>query len=182
MAASLEYLGGNTILLRDGTYRWIQLKRFRLEAAGPSGSQDLLATLLAHPAYRDDLAHFDDGLVSSLSVAADPIHGPYPLSTLSPSSFEEIAAPRAVQILDEWVEEGRSGWNDGEGNPKDMPPMQDDVVDVITERVIRQINEASIRFYLREQPQRGIVGKHEFHEFILVGPSAEVTLVIAADD
>ncbi len=60
--------------------------------------------------------------------------------------------------------------------------MQDDVVDVITERVIRQINEASIRFYLREQPQRGIVGKHEFHEFILVGPSAEVTLVIAADD
>ena len=181
MTASLEYLGGKTILLGDGTHRWIKLKRFRLETAAPPGSQDIVATLLAHPAYRDDLAHFDDGSVSSLSVAADPIHGPFSLGTLSPGSFEQIAAPRAVQILDEWIEEGRTRWRDGGGNPTDMPPIQDDVVEAI-QHVSHQINEALIRFHLREQPLRGIVGKQGFHEFILVGSSDEVTLAIAADD
>lgn len=142
MAPTLEYLGGETIPLGDGTYRWVQLKRFRSRVTEPSTSQEVIVSLLAHPAYRDDLKHFDDGSVSSLRTAADPIHGPYPLSVLSPTSFEEITPARAVKILGEWIQHGRSGWLDGHGNPKPMPPIQDGVANAISEHVIQPITDA----------------------------------------
>ncbi len=103
------------------------------------------------------------------------------LDSLTLGSFDQITAVPAIEILYEWLEEGRSGWVDGQGNPKEIPPVQGDVVDAI-QNATHQINEALVHFHLRVRPLRGIVGKQGFHPFILVGPSDEVSLVIAADD
>ena len=101
---TLEFLDGEILFLRDGSYRWLRLHRFRcdLNASDPT----LLSALLSHSRYQDCYLQPD----TDWSPSGDQ-HGPYRLDRLSVDSFESIDAALAEAFVLGWAEEydGREG-------------------------------------------------------------------------
>lgn len=162
---ALVRLDCRTVRIRDGFFRWILVQRFGQSGPRLVDARQLLALLLAHPAYRDDYA-------SAETEAA--VHGPYRLDALSPDCFDEVSASDAIVTLTSWLEQF------GPVNPRD--------IDGDLDGVYRVLREASALFSLRDlgndaHHARGwVLGKTGFHEFVLVEPGGEVVLIVASDD
>jgi hypothetical protein len=87
--APLEYLDGEIVFLRDGSYRWLRLHRFRcdLNASDPK----LLSALLSHVRYQDRYLQPDTtGVPAAISTGRTDSTD----SASIPSSPSTLLAPR----------------------------------------------------------------------------------------
>lgn len=96
--APLAFERERTVHLAPGTYRWVSLKTFRIDADQSDG--DLLDTLIRHPQYRDHYAGGSPG-----SQGPHRLHGPYQLDFISTEGFHPIDSHEAQTMLQRWVAE-----------------------------------------------------------------------------
>ncbi|WP_344746348.1 hypothetical protein [Streptosporangium vulgare] len=105
----LAFASTTLVNFKDGTYRWVDVKHFRL--ATPQDDEPLLTALLSHQLYRDDYLGADswkDG---------GPVHGPYRLDALSAASFEEIGQEAACATIRTWGRQVRRPPRDDRPRP-----------------------------------------------------------------
>ena len=127
--------------------------------------------LLDEPGYRFGYDQPD-------GIDADPIHGPYRLDALSPAVFDHVTAAQSEHILRTWL-----NYFVEQYGPLDESKIQGDLG-----AAFDLIHSADACYYLRElgpdawRPLGGIVGKWGFHEFVLLGPGEQVTVMSAGDD
>src|SRR5262249_53435050 len=147
---------------RDGTYRWIDIKRFAIAAGTPDGV--LLSALVANPHYRDEYA--------TPGPAADPVHGPYNLELITADTFVPVDRVEALEALQNWIE---------------CDPAPADQIEGSVAEVIAHIDQADNGYRL---PNLGDRAKHmfgwvlgDFLELVLISHSAdELRLVVASSD
>lgn len=95
-ALALSQTQNSIVFIKDGSYRWIHVKRFRSPAGPWSTSAEALGKLLASPGYWDTYT-------SSLHEVSPGVHGPYRLDALSPNLFEPVDAAAADSHLERWL-------------------------------------------------------------------------------
>lgn len=153
-------------IIRIPGYRWIDLKAFRWAGQADPEPREVLASLIAHQAYRDHYA-------SPESETEAPIHGKYRLEAISVDSFEDMSGPEADRILRMWVEQF------GHVDPGQVEGNLDDAYG--------QVRDAKTLFHLSDLGKTAehewgwVLGRAGFHEFVLVEP-AGLTLLVASDD
>jgi hypothetical protein len=123
------------VRFRDGTYRWINIKRFAIAAGIPDGV--LLVALVGNQQYRDEYA--------TPGPAVEPVHGPYNLELITAETFDNIDRVEAVEALQRWVQLC---------DPVPTDQIEGDLADVIA-----HIDEADSRYRL---PDLGERAKHVF--------------------
>jgi hypothetical protein len=161
------YVGHELVLLEDGTYRWVDIKRFWLPVrlAAPALGLELL---LGHVRYRDPYTG-----PPSRDVDAEDIHGPYRLEQISVRSYEVIDEATALMMIQDFV-----------GNADEL---SNDVRADLDFRVFRQIQRMPARYRLLD------LGEDAFHDFgwVLRGftelvvmdvSRSELLLLVAAGD
>jgi hypothetical protein len=164
---SLERTRRWKVLLRDHSFRWIDVKEFKTQGLEGLTPREVLAAVLEHPSYRDHYASPD-------SETDAPIHGPYRMDTISVDDFEPFTAAEALAELKTWLE--MYG-----GVPSDQ-------IDGDLAGVVRLIENGDSRFRLRDlgkQAQRDwgwVVGMQGFHEFVVIGPGDYVRVIVGSDD
>lgn len=93
-AAGVTFLDEQTLArFKDGSYRWVACKRFRIDPA--VDDRAILRAVIAHPHYRD--SYYLD------SISTEPIHGPYNLIRMTLDSFIESSGSTAAAAFDDWV-------------------------------------------------------------------------------
>ncbi len=160
-------LGGeeSVVQIRDGSYRWISVKRFTLPTEPPQRPSDAIRTLLGHPSYWD--AYIGD------EGPSPHIHGPYRLEAISPENFRTCDALTAMRTIEEWLH------RDG--------PVSPEQIDGSLPDTYRMIGEADTCLRL---PDLGEEARNDFWfildkpfiEFVLVGPQNRLTLIVASGD
>ncbi|MEV0593342.1 hypothetical protein [Nonomuraea cavernae] len=170
MTASLHFVAHELINFRNGSYAWIDVRRFQL--AGWSGDDmAALDLLLRHERYRDDYASGD-----SVGLDSRRLHGPFLLSRVTAGSFEPVDEASAHQLIRTWAKE--IGFLDPV--PEELAPrLETHVYDSLcgaTERYkLRELGEEAMHDY-------GLV-LWDFWELVLLNRSdASLTLVVGAVD
>jgi hypothetical protein len=167
MAIRLEVVDRRNVFLNDGTYRWINIKRFRQDPPGLPRKQDILPVLIAHPSYRDDYA-------SPTGETEAPIHGRYRLDAISPDVFDEVASSHASEVLNTWMDQ--------------FGPLDRDGVVGDLDEVFELLRRSPLVLQLRNlgkdaQHDWGwVVGGAGFHEFVAVESEGEIAVIVAGDD
>ncbi|MEU8381018.1 hypothetical protein [Streptosporangium sp. NPDC048865] len=161
----LAFASTSLVTFKDGTYRWVDVKRFRLTA--PQDDGPLLTALLSHQLYRDDY------LGSGSERDGEPVHGPYRLDALSAASFERVDQETACATIRTWA-----------GRYADLPET---VARELEAEVYPLIRAATSRYRLRDLDEAArdddlgwILG--EFHELILIDRDQDSLTVVAATD
>jgi hypothetical protein len=161
----LTFLDGTTpVVFRDGSYRWVRVKRFFIDEKEPA--HRLLAALLLDPHYRDTYIVIG-------SETSDPIHGPYDLENITTATFENIDRARALSIFRTWADE----WG----------PVPADQIEGDLGLIETLIQESDTRYLL---PDLGETARHEFGdilprflEFILINSQTrELRIVVLTAD
>lgn len=170
MTASLDFIAHEFINFRNGSYAWIDVKRFQL--ARWSGDEvAALDLLLRHERYRGDYASGD-----SVSIDNRRLHGPFLLSRMTASSFDLVDEAVADQLIRTWVKE--IGFLD---------PVPEELASCLETHVYDSLRGATHRYKLRELGREamhdyGWVLWH-FWELVLLDRSdASLTLVVGAVD
>ncbi len=159
----LAHAGHTFVNFSNGTYRWVDITRFRLPD-NTSDDRAALAALIEHELYGSDHAGGDPG--------ADPVrHGPYWRDRITPDGFDLIDAGAAESLLYAW------------SRREEEPP---EAVRAGLEREVYQPLRAADRVYRLRDLGEG--AQHdwgwvlwEFEELVLIGPT-DLTLVVAAID
>ncbi|MER5649012.1 hypothetical protein [Streptosporangium sp. NPDC002524] len=161
----LAFASTTLVNFKDGTYRWVDVKHFRL--ATPQDDEPLLTALLSHQLYRDDYLGADS------RKDGGPVHGPYRLDALSPASFEEVDQEAARATIHTWA-----------GRYADLPET---IAHDLEAEVYPLIRAATSRYRLRDLDEASrdddlgwILG--EFHELILIDRNRDSLAVIVASD
>lgn len=162
---SLERRGEEMLRVCDRSYRWISVKRFRVPEHPDWTSADVVATLIAHPAYWDTYTGGDDIVPN--------VHGPYRLDAIRVDSYQLVDVSTAAAILDGWLMQ--------------YGEVSDEQIEGDIGEVHRLIRDADIRLYL---PDLGKEAQHEtgwilhsgFVEFVIIGPVDLLALVVASGD
>ena len=162
------YVGHELVLLEDGTYRWVDIKRFWLPVrlADPALALELL---LGHVRYRDPYT----GPPSRDVDDAEDTHGPYRLDQISVRSYEVIDETTALMTIQDFV--------------GDEAELSEHVRADLGFRVYRQIRRMAVRYRLVD------LGEDAFHdvgwilggftELVLMDLSrSELLLLVAAAD
>jgi hypothetical protein len=161
MTSRLTRTGGAFV---NSTYRWVDIKRFRLPDA-VIDDQDLLTLLIAHGSYGD-------------SYATDPgddphRHGPYWRDRITCGCFEATDAASEVVRLRAWAEEHA-----------ELPGRLHVELD---RELYRPLRAAGAVYRLRDLGEDsfhdwgGVLGP--FHELVLIDRAAgELALIVATDD
>ncbi len=167
MAVSLEEVDRRNFFINDGTYRWINVKRFRSDPPSLLRKQDILPVLLAHPSYKDTYA-------SPTGETEALIHGRYRLDAISPDVFDEVTPNHATEVLNTWMDQ--------------LGPLDRNDVESDLDEVFELLRRSSMVLQLRElgndaQHDWGwVVGKFGFHEFVALEPDGEIAVIVAGDD
>ncbi|WP_440072416.1 hypothetical protein [Streptosporangium sp. OZ121] len=162
----LAFASTTLVNFKDGTYRWVDVKHFRL--ATPQDDEPLLTALLSHQLYRDDY------LGSDSWKDGGPVHGPYRLDALSAASFEEIDQESACATIRTWA-----------GRYADLPET---IAHDLEAEVYPLIRAATSRYRLRDLDETArdddlgwILG--EFHELVMIDRNEDsLTVIVASDD
>ncbi len=156
-----------TIHLKDRSYRWIDIKRVPRDEVRGDAPEDVLCSLLGHPAYHD-------AYMAPESETDLPAPGPYDLDMLSTSSFREVTPMQAKEAFNVWLTQ--------------FGPVPPDLVDGDLEGVLSQIREAPAVFRLLPLPDGAqhelgwIVGQSSgFLELVIIDPE-DVALIVCSDD
>jgi hypothetical protein len=88
----LAYAGRDFINFQDRSYRWVDIKHFRLPPG--ASEQDALGLLLADVHYRDHYTSAD----SHEKLTAN-LHGPYWLDLITPEAFEPVDEHAALKTI-----------------------------------------------------------------------------------
>ncbi|WP_229852971.1 hypothetical protein [Streptomyces albospinus] len=149
---------------RGHGFRWVHIKRFHLPPGSPT-EQDLLASLIAHPEFRDTY----DGA----GVRLEPRHGQWWSDRIAPSAYAAVDESSAISTMRTWA---------NNGSP--LPPPLDAR---LHEAVYTPIHQATSRYALGALPedaQHDYGPIHiEFHELVLIDRRiGTLALLVAADD
>ena len=165
MHPTLDRTDGAKVFLRDGTYRWLIVKRFTATGHATIDPSELLATLIAHPAYRDHFASPD-------SETEAPIHGPYRLDAVTVDEFERVTPAKAEAIMRDWLDQ--------------FGAVASTQVDGDLESLLNIIRRSSLGYYL---PDLGKTAQHDwgwivnhFHDIVAVGPGQQIALIAVGSD
>ncbi|MFG3346209.1 hypothetical protein ACGF1Z_14240 [Streptomyces sp. NPDC048018] len=145
-------------------FRWVHIKRFHLPPASPV-DQDLLATLIAHPEFRDTY----DGA----GVWLEPRHGQWWSDRITPGTYTAVDEADAAATIHTWATSG--------------VPLPPDLDAKLQEAVYVPIHQATSRYTLGSLPEDahhdyGPI-HNEFHELVLIDRRlGTLTLLVAADD
>lgn len=171
---TLRVLGSDIIHLDRGTYMWIQLTHFAIEAA--QNDRSLLRSLIASPGYAHDYASpFDpDGEVQQSAV-----HGRWWREAIHPALFAPCTPQDAEVLLYAWADEQR--WaQPGDRQPPRIRARLEAVVKLLrSERLYRLNNPGADA----EHEYGFVTGSLGFYEFVVIDrASGRLHLVVASDD
>ncbi len=129
-ADGVVHVGRELVLLRNGAYEWVDIKRFWLPArlTDPAVALQLL---MESPRYRD---HYTSA--TSQDEDAGDIHGPYRLDQLVPASYDPIDEGTALRTIQDFV--------------GDATHLSVDLQADLDFRVHRQIRKMPVRYRLRD--------------------------------
>ncbi len=160
--AQATLLGGDEsmVLIRDGSWRWVAVKQFRLPTGSPQSATDALNTLLSNPSYRDN--YLGGGGIHP------HMHGPYRLEAISIESFRTCDGTTATTTIEDWLhEDGHVSEEHIEGSLAD---------------VYRLIEEADTWPHLADLGETayhdfGFILDKPFIEFVLIGPKDRLAVI-----
>jgi hypothetical protein len=166
---SLEFVDSRHVVqFADGTYRWIDVKRFRQDRPVPGLEHRLLPVLLEQPNMRDlyfGVGHGDE-------PSTEPVHGPYWLTSVTPDAYRSVTPGEARAVLVEWLEQY---------GPDKSKPIVGDMNDAF------RLFEQSPFIYQLSLDDPHLVrvpwsAAGVFHEFVAVEPEGGVLVIVACDD
>lgn len=148
-------------------YWWIDTLTY---ASSEQGSDhDLLAALIAHPAYRHDYAS-----PRGDAPATGQVHGPYRITSIAPETFVSVRRDRALTQLDNWLHRN-------EATPE--------ALDAFRAMIDRHLPPGHRIYTLRDLGEHewhewgGVVGVMGFLEYVAISPdSTALSLLVATDD
>lgn len=171
---SLRVLGSDLIHLDQGTYMWIQITRFGIEAGQDDWS--LLSSLIASPGYAHDYA---SPLDPDAEAPPGGVHGRWRREAIHPALFTRCPPQDAQALLHTWAED--QAWTEpGYRQPPSVRARLDSVVTLLqAERVYRLNNPGTDA----EHEYGFVTGSLGFHEFVVIDRgSGCLHLVVASDD
>lgn len=153
------------INFKNGTFQWVDIRRFALPAPVVD-DMSILAMLIDHELYGDDYAGGEPG-------GNPERHGPYWRDRITPACYDPIdpdAAERRVRV---WAEQ--------------HAPVPDHLQPKLQREMYQPLRTAELVYHLRDLDQAAFHdwgGVHnEFHELVLIDRAAgTVSVVVAADD
>jgi hypothetical protein len=163
----LRFVDHELVHLDEGTYYWVDIKRFQITDVG-ADDRDVLAALIADRQYRDHYAG-----QNPVEQSQDDLHGPYWVRAITPETFETSSRAEAEQTIQAWAE--------------DYEPQASSTQDRRRNTVYPLLSGAIYRLpNLRDQAQHEwgwVVGQGGLHEFVAVDRDRQtLALLVASDD
>lgn len=161
----LDHLGDVFVTFNNGTFQWVDIKRFRL-ARPAAADRAVLAFLIEHDRYGDDYAGGGPG--------EDPArHGPYWRTHITAASFEPADAAVEEARLRAWAEQ--------------YAKLPQHLHTDLDRELYTPLRAADSIYRLRDLGKAALHdwgGVHnQFHELVLINRTAgTITLAVAADD
>jgi len=159
-----------------GTSMWVDLMTFGIASA--STDDELLAALMATPAYRHDYCSpFDP---ADMDYPGASRHANWWLDRLAPSMFERVGADAAVDAVRSWAVE--QDWAAHYAGPSDetRAALRDKVLSLFTNGGVFRLQPPGDEAF---HDYGGVVGSTGYHEFVVIDrESAVLHLIVAADD
>ncbi|AHH99876.1 hypothetical protein GCM10010174_89890 [Kutzneria viridogrisea] len=147
----IQFEGQEIVHLAKGTYRWVDIKRFRCDGA----PRDLLAELIAHPQYRDHYAG-----PPADEQGEHSLHGPYRLEAITVDSFEPTTPVEACRVLRAWTDD----------------PALDRVYPMLDNGTVH-----ALRATVHHEWGWVVGGLGGFHEFVVIAPPGLTLIVASDD-
>lgn len=151
----------------DGSHKfqWVDVRTFKTPRVDATNDA-ILSSIIATVEYRDD---YVGGGIDPDGIR----HGPYWISSIAPSSFNEINAVTAADIFYQWLR------NCGATPPSLASDLENSVVNAIRRSdaifALKKLDQAAINDYGNLHI--------EFHELITIDrTSGEVALIVLTDD
>jgi hypothetical protein len=171
---TLRLVGSGTVHLGEGTFMWVQLTHFAIEAA--QDDRALLASLIASPGYAHDYASpFDPAAV----VIEPAVHGRWQRASIHPERFTPWTAPAAESLIQGWADD--QDWTDPDfRQPSDVQRRLQDVYLLLRSGALYKLDNPGTE----DEHEYGLVtGGMGFHEFVVIDRSnGSVHVVVATDD
>lgn len=162
----LRFVDGASLNFADDTFRYVDRKRFSVTLASASNSA-ILEAVIRNPQYRDSY------LTPESQSDTGTWHGPYLLSHIAASSFDECGAERGREIMREF--------RDLFGHPPST-----DVDQALESMVFEPLATASATFELKALDEGQHELAHVFDDFreliVLSADRRELLLLVAAVD
>ena len=162
----LEFVDHELVHLDEGTFHWVDIKRFRI-ISGAADDRALLAALVGHGQYRDHYAG-----QAPEEQSQDDLHGPYWVRAISAETFEISSRDEAERTIQTWADEDE---------PQSAPTqsrLRDTVYPLLSGAIYRLPN-------LRDKAEHEwgwVVGQDGFHEFVAVDREKETLVILVASD
>jgi len=167
LVSLLTFVDHELVHLDEGTYCWVDIKRFVIGDVN-ADDRSLLAALIADRRYRDHYAGQEP-----LEQDQDDLHGPYWLRAITPEMFEVSRRDEAERTIRSWADEPESQ------SVETQTRLRDAVYPLLTGTIYRLPD-------LRDQAQHEwgwVVGTGGFHEFVAVDRDQQtLVLLVASDD
>lgn len=164
------------VRMDPGTYMWVDIKTFAITSAATD--DELLAALMATPAYRDDYCSpFDP---APMDYPGAPRHAKWWLDRLAPSMFTRVAAEHAVDIVTSWAVDQE--WSAGYTGPSDETryALRDEVFSLFAGGDVFELRPPGGEAF---HDYGSVVGCTGYHEFAVIDRESGVLhLIVAADD
>lgn len=171
----LRLASSDIVALDDGTFMWVDLRHFAIEAA-EGGDRSLLASLIASTGYAHDYASpFDADAV----VTEPAIHGRWWRSSIHPDSFQPWTVTDAESLLQAWADEQEWPGPDFRQTPAVQRRLQD-VYALLRSGVVYKLDNPNAE---HEHDYGFATGTAGFHEFVVIDRSTHsLHLIVASDD
>ncbi|WP_147917355.1 hypothetical protein [Ruania zhangjianzhongii] len=170
---TLRLRGSDLIHLDEGTYMWIQVTHFAIEAE--QSDRSLLSSLIASPGYAHDYASpFDP----DEEVQQSAVHGRWRLETIHPALFARCTPHDAEALLQVWVDEQQ--WTEpGYRQPPKVRARVEGVVNLLRSGRLYRLNNPGTD---AEHEYGFATGSLGFHEFVVIDRVTECLLLVVASD
>jgi hypothetical protein len=163
----LTFVGCELVHLDEGTYCWVNIKRF---AIGDVDADDrsLLAALIGDRQYCDHYAGQDPA-----EQDQHDLHGPYWLRAIKPESFQASSREEAEQTIQTWADDPEPQ------SAHTQARLRGTVYPLLNGKIYRL---PDMRDHAAHE-WGWVVGSGGFHEFVVINRDHRtVALVVASDD
>jgi hypothetical protein len=172
---TLRLVDSDLVHMDEGTFMWIQLTHFAIEATDDDRS--LLASLIASPAYAQD---YTGSSTWAAAVVTEPaVHGRWWRSSIHPGLFTPWTASDAESLIQDWADHAWTTDPDFRQPPAAQQRLQD-VYALLRSGDLYKLDNPEAE---DEHEYGYVTGGMGFHEFVVIDRNRRsVHVVVAADD
>jgi hypothetical protein len=167
----LHFLSSDLVQMDQGTYMWVLLTHFAIEAAQEDGS--LLAALIESRGYAHDYAS-----PFKLRDPVEPaVHGRWWRDKITPALFTLWPAAEAQSLLRAWAND-----QDADEPMTPSPEVELRLQDLYTLLESGQLYKLNNPGTEAEHDYGWVTGKGGFHEFVVIDRAKDEAIVLVAYD